>query len=37
MERADYSSTETKALKKEENLNIFKNDLATLQIIDFID
>lgn len=35
METADYPSIETKALKITENLYIFKNDLAFLQIIDF--
>ena len=37
MERTNYSSIETKALKITENLFIFKNDLAFLQINDFTD
>ena len=37
METADYPSIETKTLKITENLYIFKNDLAFLQIIDFTD
>jgi hypothetical protein len=37
METADYPSIETKTLKITENLYIFKNDLAFLQINDFTD
>ena len=37
METANYPSIETKTLKITENLYIFKNDLAFLQITDFTD
>lgn len=37
METANYPSIETKTLKITENLYIFKNDLAILQINDFTD